>query len=284
MLVEGTHFLPGTDPESLGWKALAVNLSDLAAMGATPRWALLALALPQADEAWLAAFSRGFFHLAGSHQVDVVGGDTTRGPLALCPTVLGELPEGVALTRTGAGVGDDIWVSGQPGRAALGLAHLQGRVRLRQPDVCVAALQRPQPRLALGQALLGLASACLDVSDGLLQDLGHLLAAGALAAELLDEALPWQALAQACDDEALCRACLLGGGDDYELLFCAPPAQRHAIVSVSARLALPLHRIGRVCAGASGAIRLLDAQGRPLALPPGGYDHFPAACTPGDGT
>lgn len=283
MLVEGTHFLPGTDPEALGWKALAVNLSDLAAMGAVPRWALLALALPQADEAWLAAFSRGFFDLARRHGVDVVGGDTTRGPLALCPTVLGELPEAAALTRTGAGVGDDIWVSGQPGRAALGLAHLQGRVRLRQPDACVAALERPQPRLALGQALLGRASACLDVSDGLLQDLGHLLEAGALAAELHDEALPWQALTQVCDDEALYRACLLGGGDDYELLFCAPPAQRCAIEAVSARLALPLHRIGCVCAGDSGAIRLFDAQGRALALPSAGYDHFPAVRKPGDG-
>src|SRR5574343_1389452 len=151
MLVAGTHFFADTDPKNLGWKALAVKFSDLAAMGATPRWVLLAGSLPQADEAWIAAFAEGFFACAAEFGVDVVGGDTTKGPLNLCITALGEVEPGQALRRDGAKPGDQIWVSGRPGLASLGLAHLQGRIKLPEPwpRLCVAALEKPRPRLAL---------------------------------------------------------------------------------------------------------------------------------------
>jgi thiamine-monophosphate kinase len=275
MLVEGTHFLPGTDPEALGWKTLAVNLSDLAAMGASPRWVLLAGSLPQVDEAWLAAFSRGFFALARAHGVDVIGGDTTRGPLNLCVTAIGEVPAGQALRRDRAGAGDDLWVSGRPGLAALGLADLQGRLRL--PDelreACVTALQRPQPRVALGLALRGLASAAIDVSDGLLGDLSHILERSQLAAEIGLAALP--TLPAGVDAEAARRA-QLAGGDDYELIFSAPPARRQQIENLAKPLALPLTRIGQLRSLAADTPCLLvrDAAGQALHLDKLGYDHF----------
>lgn len=275
MLVSGTHFLADTDPEALGWKALAVNLSDLAAMGAQPRWAVVAAALPEADEAWIAAFARGFFAAAEAFDVDVIGGDTTRGPLNITPTVFGEVPQGRALTRSGAKAGDDLWVSGAPGRAALGLAHLQGRTRLdlaAQAD-CVAALARPLPRVALGLALGGLASAAIDISDGLLADIGHILECSKLAADIEYARLPRAAL-DACPDEALARSCLLAGGDDYELAFTAPPAQREKISALVRTLQLPLTMVGRARAGAAGEIALLDAQGRAMPIGRRGYDHF----------
>lgn len=196
MLVAGTHFLADTDPRDLGWKTLAVNVSDMAAMGATPRWALLAAALPAATEAWIAAFADGFFACAQAFDIDLVGGDTTRGPHNFCVTIFGEVPPDQALRRSGARAGDEIWVSGQPGLAALGLAHLQGRCVLPEPAraSCLAALQRPQPRVALGLALRGLASAAIDVSDGLLADLGHILEQSGLAAVIDETRLPQQAL------------------------------------------------------------------------------------------
>jgi thiamine-monophosphate kinase len=275
MLVCGTHFLAATDAEDLGWKALAVNLSDLAAMGAQPRWAVAAVALPEADEDWIAAFARGFFAAAGAFEVDLIGGDTTRGPLNIAPTLFGEVPQGRALTRSGARCGDDLWLSGAPGRAALGLAHLQGRCVLREPALtdCLAALHRPQPRVALGLALRGLASAAIDVSDGLLADVGHILESSRLAAEIEFARLPRAAL-QACDDEALARQCLLAGGDDYELAFTAPAEKREAIAALAARLALPLSRIGRLCAGPPGTICLRDESGSAMPTPTRGYDHF----------
>jgi thiamine-monophosphate kinase len=275
MLVSGTHFLAGTDPEGLGWKALAVNLSDLAAMGAQPRWAVVAAALPEADEAWIAAFARGFFAAAEAFDVDVIGGDTTRGPLNITPTVFGEVPQDRTLTRSGAKAGDELWVSGAPGRAALGLAHLQGRTRLdlaAQAD-CVAALARPQPRVALGLALRGLASAAIDISDGLLADIGHILECSKLAADIEYARLPRAAL-DACPDEALARSCLLAGGDDYELAFAAPPAHREKISALVRALQLPLTMIGRTRAGTAGEIALLDAQGQAMPIGRRGYDHF----------
>ncbi|MCX6917538.1 MAG: thiamine-phosphate kinase, partial [Verrucomicrobia bacterium] len=224
MLVAGTHFLADTDPEALGWKTLAVNISDIAAMGARPRWALLAAALPTADEAWIAAYASGFFACASAFGVDLIGGDTTRGPMSFCVTIFGEVSPGRALLRSGAAPGDEIWVSGAPGRAALGLAHLQGRCALDEPTLgeCLAALHRPQPRLALGLALQGLASAAIDVSDGLLADLGHILERSGVAATVHADRLP-DAVARACpNDPGLARHCLLAGGDDYELVFTAP--------------------------------------------------------------
>lgn len=274
MLVAGTHFLPDTDPRRLGWKALAVNLSDVAAMGAVPRWVTLALSLPQIDHEWLAAFAAGFFDCADTFGVDLIGGDTTRGPLNLCVTAFGEIAAGRTIRRSGARVGDGIWVSGQPGRAALGLADLLGKIRLHGSahDDCVAALEQPQPRVALGAALLGLATAMIDVSDGLLADLGHIAHASGLGAVVDDAALPWAALHATCADTTAVRDALLAGGDDYELLFCAPPEADDALAALSARLALPLTRIGAMQSG--DGVRLVDAAGAELPVGRRGYDHF----------
>ena len=275
MLVAGTHFFADTDPEGLGWKTLAVNVSDLAAMGAEPRWAFLALALPQADEAWIAAFARGFFACADAFGVDLAGGDTTRGPLTLSVTIVGEVPAGAAITRGGAHAGDDLWISGQPGRAALGLAALRGEIGLDAIHHAefVDALQRPQPRVALGLALRSLASAMLDVSDGLLGDLRHLLECSGTGAIVEVAALPLAALAASGADPALCRRCLLAGGDDYELLFAAAPRHRAEIDALSARLDLPLHRIGEFTP-ARERLLLREADGGLAAPAACGYDHF----------
>lgn len=275
MLVAGTHFFADTDPEGLGWKTLAVNVSDLAAMGAEPRWAFLALALPRADEAWIAAFARGFFACADAFGVDLAGGDTTRGPLTLSVTIAGEVPAGAAITRGGARAGDELWISGQPGRAALGLAALRGEAELDAPQRTefVDALLRPQPRVALGLALRGLASAMLDVSDGLLGDLRHILECSAAGAIVETAALPLAALTASGADTALCRRCLLAGGDDYELLFAAPPRHRSEIESLSARFGLALHRIGHLTAERS-VLLLREADGGLAAPPAYGYDHF----------
>lgn len=274
MLLTGRHFLPDTEPEALGHKTLAVNLSDLAAMGARPRWALLAIALPQADDAWLNAFSRGFYALAGRYGVDLIGGDTTRGPLTLSVTILGEVEAGQALTRAGARPGDHIWVSGRLGGAALGLAQRQGRVSLAPPlaAVCQQRLDWPEPRVALGRALRGLASAAIDLSDGLLSDLGHILERSGVGAELEFACLPAEPALGAGVPEDLARHCLLAGGDDYELIFTAPPAHEGAIAALGQKLGLPLTRIGRIVE--TPVLTARDAQGRPLAISTRGYDHF----------
>jgi len=278
MLVEGRHFFPGTDAEALGHKTLAVNLSDLAAMGATPRWALLAFALPSVDEGWLAAFARGFFALAEAHGVDLVGGDTTRGPRNLCVTVLGEVPAGRALRRSGAAGGDSIWVSGKLGDAALAIAHQWGRIRLEGADLvgCESALARPDPRVALGLGLRGIASAVIDVSDGLVGDLGHVLDASQIGATIDLDLLPRSAalerqLGGAAREIAL--QCLLAGGDDYELCFAAPRARDAAIITLGDRLGLPLTRIGIATAQHAG-LEVRDATGRVLERLPHAFDHF----------
>ncbi len=278
MLVSGTHFLPDTDPRQLGWKTLAVNLSDLAAMGATPRWVLLAGSLPDADERWIAAFAEGLFACAKRYAVDLVGGDTTRGPLNLCVTALGEVPAGAALRRDGARVGDDLWVSGQPGLAALGLAQLQGRTQLAETLAarCVSALQKPLPRVELGRALRErkLAHAAIDVSDGLLADLGHIAERSGVDAELFAAQLPHL---PAGADPLLARDCQLAGGDDYELAFATPPGKRPALAELAAELDLPLWCIGRIVGPKNelrGDVRLLDENGQSLPLTRKGFDHF----------
>ncbi len=279
MLVEGSHFLPDTDPCQLGWKALAVNLSDLAAMGATPRWALLAGSFPEVRAVWLEAFATGFFACATHFGVDLVGGDTTRGPLNLCLTVIGEVAAGTALRRDRALPGDDLWVSGQPGLAALGLAHLQGTTRLSEGLArrCLAALQQPRPRVELGRELRrrGLAHAAIDVSDGLLGDLEHVLERSAVAAEVSTTQLPYL---PAGADPTLARRCQLSGGDDYELVFSAPPAKRGALSALAAELDLPLWRFGRVFAAATATdatrLTVVDENGQPLAIDRTGFDHF----------
>jgi len=267
MLVAGTHFLPDANPEDLGWKALAVNVSDIAAMGAAPRWALLAAALPAATESWIEKFARGFFACADEFGIDVIGGDTTKGPRNFCVTIFGEVPAGQALLRSGAKAGDDVWVSGRPGRAALGLAHLQGRIALDDParGECLAALHRPQPRVALGLGLQGIATAAIDVSDGLLADLGHILDESRVSATLRIPDLPGAGIA---------RDCFLAGGDDYELVFTAPENRRGDIEALAARLPLPLTRIGTVEHGVPRRLTLLATDGSGIAYEHCGYDHF----------
>jgi len=287
MLVEGVHFFADADPRGVGHKALAVNLSDLAAMGALPRQALLGIALPAADPEWLSAFAEGFAALAVRHDVDWVGGDTTRGPRNLCVTVLGTLPRGAALLRSGARPGDELWVSGAPGLAALGLAYLRGGCDL-EGTARAAALRRlhaPEPRVALGIALRSIASACIDVSDGLLADLGHLLRASGAAAELQVDALlaPLHAvLADAvCTPGSECvRQAVLSGGDDYELLFTAAPDRADAVLAAATSAATPVMRIGSVqpashtaTAEAAPAITLVEG-GQRTAVAPDGYLHF----------
>lgn len=277
MLVEGRHFLPDTDVEALGHKTLAVNLSDLAAMGAVPRWALLAGALPTLDHAWLTAFSRGFFALAERFAVTLIGGDTTRGPLNLCVTIIGELPARMALTRAGARPGDDVYVSGTLGDAALALAALQVRTTL--DAVTLASirgrLERPEPRVALGLALRGVASAAIDLSDGLTGDLRHLLQGSNVGAELRLDALPvGVALAArlAGGERMLALQCALAGGDDYELCFTAPVTQRDAIAVIARATAVPLSRIGTITPEPGLVVR--DEQGALLPMLPGAWDHF----------
>jgi thiamine-monophosphate kinase len=253
MLVEGRHFFAGANPEWLGHKALAVNLSDLAAMGAKPVGFTLALALPDANADWLAQFSQGLFHLAQQWQCPLIGGDTTQGPLTICITALGHVPSSTAIKRSGAKVGDDIWVSGTLGDARLALGALRNEWSL-NPSGLEAVLPRmhePEPRIALGMQLRGAASSALDVSDGLLGDLRHILKASQVNAEVLIDQLPTSpTLAEQPQD--LRRQCAANGGDDYELCFTAPKNKRTEIESLSTAL-LPLTRIGSITSIANAA-------------------------------
>jgi thiamine-monophosphate kinase len=281
MLVAGRHFFEDVDPEALGHKTLAVNLSDLAAMGAKPRWALLAGALPDADEAWLAAFARGFFALADAHGVDLVGGDTTKGPLNLCVTILGEVPPGQALRRSGARPGDAVYISGALGAAALAVAQHRGRIALTRDELapCESALLRPIPRVALGEALRGMATAAIDVSDGLVGDLGHVLDASGAGATLDLAAIPRVPAIDrvlAGSQRELALACLLAGGDDYELCFTAPERCARDIASLARQLELALTRIGAI--EQRPGLVVVGEHGHPLASLPRAFDHFaPAA-------
>lgn len=281
-LVEGVHFFPDVDPAALGHKALAVNLSDLGAMGAVPRGFLLALALPRVDADWLAPFSSAMLALADAHDCPLIGGDTTRSPhgVVINVTVFGEVPAELALRRDGARVGDDVWVSGALGDADIALKLLlNDPVVADLPDRAAVladtrrALEWPQPRVAFGHALRGLASAALDISDGLLQDLGHILTASGVGAELQADAVPLSA-ALARLPRPLACASALGGGDVYELCFCAPPAARDAIVQAGARLGLTPGRVGRIVS--QPGVRVFDAQGRPISVGSAGFDHFGA--------
>jgi len=270
----GRHFFADVNPEALGHKALAVNLSDLAAMGARPLGFTLALALPNADEDWLAPFARGLFALADAHACPLVGGDTTRGPLNICITVFGEVQPGRALRRDAAREGDDLYVSGRTGEARLALEHLRGS------DWAAAAngadlrarLECPTPRNALGVLLADAgARVAIDVSDGLVGDLGHVLKASGVGAEIRLDALPVAPALRGLPD-AQRLECLLAGGDDYELLFTAPPEARATIEGAAASSQTPVTRIGRMVAGAD--VRLIDRTGQVLAFDARSFDHF----------
>ena len=272
-MTAGVHFPVDAEPAAVGHKILAVNLSDLAAMGARPAWALLALTLPAPDPAWLEGFRQGFATLAAEHGVAVIGGDTTRGPLTISLTLAGWVEPDQALRRGGARAGDLIYVSGTLGDAAAGLRLWQsGRAGQEGAAELCQRLHRPQPRVALGRALRGLASAAIDVTDGLAADLGHILAASSVGATLEAAQLPLSdTLRRLCGDaEALVLA--LTGGDDYELCFTAPPRHEADIERIGQRLGLRLTRIGRI--DAEPGLRLADPQGRRRPLPGHGYDHF----------
>ena len=276
MLVEGRHFLAGADAAKLGHKALAVNLSDLAAMGAAPRYATLALALPEADAAWLAQFSQGLFQLADAFGVDLIGGDTTRGPRNISITVIGTVPPEQALRRDGAKAGDEVWLSGASGDAALALAHLDGRIRLADAALahCLARLHTPVPCVALGLRLRGIATSAIDVSDGLVADVGHIAERSGVEVELRYAALPRSRALRACADARLAEECLLAGGDDYELAFTASPDARKRLEALAAELGLALTRIGSVSAGDPGRVSVYDAAGNIMHIARKGFDHF----------
>jgi len=279
MLVEGRHFFADVDPRLLGHKSLAVNLSDLAACGARPLAFTLALSLPRADAAWTEAFAGGLLALADAHGCELVGGDTTQGPLNICITVFGEVPPGQALLRSGARAGDDIWVSGSLGDARLALEALLDHTTL-PPGTLAAARQRleaPTPRVALGQALRGIASSALDVSDGLLGDLGHILEQSRVGASL-DTRLITPLLDAGRHTPLaidLLHQCTLSGGDDYELCFTAPADRRDAVQAAGRDSATRVTRIG--CIEEQPGLRLIGPDGAAMAPRWTSFDHFAAA-------
>ena len=273
MLVEGHHFLSTVAPERLGHKALAVNLSDLAACGAEPLAFTLALALPRADEAFIAPFAQGLFALADAQGIELVGGDTTAGPLNICITVIGQVPPGQALLRSGARAGDELWVSGTLGDARLALEVFRGRVALAGEalETVRRAMELPQPRVVLGIALRGVASSAIDLSDGLVGDLGHVLQRSGVGARVEVDTLP-RSEVLAAQVASVQHECLLAGGDDYELLFTAAPSQYAAVLAAGRRAGVAITRIGTV--EAAGGLRIVDGQGRALPSAFQGFDHF----------
>ena len=282
MLVEGRHFFKGADPEALGHKTLAVNLSDLAAMGAQPRWATLALALPRADEQWIAAFARGFMRLAREHDVDLIGGDTTRGPLNLCVQIMGEVPAGKALRRDGARAGDEIWVSGTVGDAALAVAVRSNKITVKKQILTSISrrLDKPTPRVALGLALRDIAGSAIDISDGILGDLGHICERSGVAASLDVDAMPVsRAFAPLCctrDGERF----LLTGGDDYELCFTAPRSRHQAVLRAGKRAGVAVTCVGEIVKrqkhrASESLVSVYNALGFPVDTRGlKGFDHF----------
>jgi thiamine-monophosphate kinase len=276
-LVEGRHFLSTVPPARLGHKGLAVNLSDLAACGAEPVAFTLALTLPRVDEVWLDGFAQGLHALADTHGIELIGGDTTAGPLALCITVFGEVPPGQALLRSGACAGDELWVShpadGGIGDARLALEQFRDNVNLDAGAFAAVRLRMecPEPRVALGLRLRGVATSAIDLSDGLLGDLQHVLKRSGVGATVQTDALPRSA-ALAAQTPALQRLCTLAGGDDYELLFTAALAQRAAVMQAAAAAGVAVTRIGRI--DAAPGLRVHDAQGALIGITPAGFDHF----------
>ena len=278
MLVSGQHFFDDIDPRKLGHKALAVNLSDMAAMGAKPRWVTLALALPEslvkANTKWIESFAGGFFELACSHRIALIGGDVTRGPLTICIQIIGEAAKGKALRRSGARPGDDIWISGKLGDAALAILHERCQIRL-EPDEfakCLNSLFLPVARVDLGQRLVGFANSAIDISDGLLADLGHILDCSNVAATINMEEINCSVILKKYLSEPQVINCMLAGGDDYELCFTVPKEKRSKIDEISQETGIPLTRIGKISMG-EGLV-VLDSTETPIMLKTTGYDHF----------
>ena len=276
-LVAGVHFPEDTDAASVGHKALAVNLSDMAAMGALPYWATLALTLPNVNHEWLTAFAKGFFDLAQEYNVSLIGGDTTRGPaLVMTVTIMGEVPAGAALRRSGSKPGNDVWVSGNIGDAALAVAHRHGRVVLEEADYreALMRLYEPTPRVALGQALRGLATAAIDVSDGLLADLTHICRLSGVGATVELPLVPVSSIGAKHLATPQGRTAIVAGGDDYELCFTAHPNSRESIEDLEKVLGVPLTRVGQIKRGKG--VSLLGADGKPVKVDGRGFDHFKA--------
>lgn len=273
MLVSGTHFFSDCDPEKLGWKGLAVNISDMAAMGAKPCWATLAISLPHADDAWLGAFSRGFFACARAFNIDLIGGDTTRGPLTIAVQIMGEVPIGKAIKRSGAKIDDDIWVSGTLGDAALALAGMRSQLKLTKNELSELeiALHTPQPRVALGIFLREVATSCIDISDGLVSDLGHILAASQLGANIQLMQLPISKIVSKYFGLESVKNLVLAGGDDYELCFTSPIVKRAEIERMSSTLTLPLTRIGTI--NQQTKLNVI-ANDQKMTITHKGYNHF----------
>lgn len=268
----GIHFPPETAAADIGWKALVVNLSDLAAMGAQPAWCSLSLSMPDADMAWVDGFLDGFSALAAQHEVALVGGDTTRGPLSVCVSVIGFVEAGAALRRDGARLGDEVWVSGTLGDAAAALSFWQRGMAM--PAALRERLDRPLSRVVLGRALRGIANACIDVSDGLLADLGHVCAASGVGAEVEVDALPASPALVALDVDAdTRRTWQASGGDDYELCFTASPYRADAVIEAAASSGVAVTRIGRLVAGTGVAARTDAGIWRPASA---GHEHFSA--------
>lgn len=285
MMALGTHFLPDADPENVGYKALAVNLSDLAAAGATPRAFFLSIGLPRRDDGWLADFSRGLMGLAAETGCALLGGDTTRtpevngrhAPAVISITAMGDLPAGLGLTRAGARPGDDVWVSGTVGDAYAALKCRWGHWSVMPdalPDLC-RRMDRPTPRLALGRALLGVASAAADVSDGLLADLGHILERSHVGAEIDWERIPVSTALKSLTMPRQHEAAL-AGGDDYELVFTAPAAAADRVLEAGLAAATPVTRIGRITERKGSSV-VVRAHGLPIAVERTGFDHFSGA-------
>jgi thiamine-monophosphate kinase len=270
MLIENIHFLKNTNPSHLGWKSLAVNLSDIAAMGATPKWATLSISLPKINHAWLKKFSKGFFECADKFGIDLIGGDTTKGPLSISITIMGESKKNEALLRSGAKINDDIWVTGQLGLASMGLANLQGQLKLppRIKMKCIRALEIPTPKTFLGSYLSRYANSCIDISDGLIQDLRHILKASKVGASLLLNDIPCEKFIHTSKQYQF----VLNGGDDYELLFTAAKKDRTFIKKIAKKTNTPVTMIGNITK--KKALNILSEQGKSIKFNPKGFDHF----------
>ena len=270
MLIENIHFLKNTNPSHLGWKSLAVNLSDIAAMGGKPKWATLSISLPKINHVWLKKFSEGFFKCANQFGIDLVGGDTSKGPLSISITIMGEIKKNQGLLRSGAKINDDIWVTGQLGFASMGLASLQGKLKLASSlkVKCIKVLEMPTPKVSLGYHLSRYTNSCIDISDGLIQDLNHILKASKVGATILLNDIPCEKFIHASKQYQF----VLNGGDDYELLFTAPKKNRPYIEKIAKKTNTAISVIGVITQNKT--LKVMDQKGRSISFNKKGFDHF----------